>query len=95
MSVNVNIIIMESYLHVYHSKPLSYNIMIIAVLLAMTLVGGGGGSKSVVEMVERRSSRDTYVCTNATASTCHEDNKLTYLVDEDKCVNNEELMKGI
>ena len=49
----------------------------------------------VVETVERRSYGDIYMSTDATVLTCHEDDELTYLVDEDKCVTNGELMRGM
>ena len=52
------------------------------------------GDSAVVEVVERRSSRDTYSIMD-TYFTCQENNELTYLVDENTCVNNEDLMRGM
>lgn len=60
----------------------------------VTLVGGSSSMSEVVETVERRSSRDKYVSANG-ESICFDDNNLTYLIHEDECVNNEELMRGM
>ena len=51
-----------------------------------------GDSTIYVETVERRSSRDIYNTMNTTLACLYD---LTYLVVEDRCVNNEDLLRGM
>ena len=52
--------------------------------------------EEVVESVARRFSGDSYTLSNTTGQRiCHDDGNLTLLVDERRCIKNEELFNGI
>ena len=80
------VVIMENYWSI-----LSVRCIITVLVTIILLVGDSGSMSEVVEMVERRSSRDIYVSANKSIICL---DVRTYLVKEDECVNNEELMKG-
>ena len=67
--------------------------MMIAAIMASAIivVTVVSGDTTVVKKVERRSHRDFYSIENTTL-TC---NGLTYLVIENDCANNSELMRGM
>ena len=50
----------------------------------------------MVQSVNRQLSGDSYTAYNSPSkgSTCHDDNNLTLLVSERRCVKNEELFNG-
>ena len=53
------------------------------------------GDSNVPVLVNRRSKGDIYVNFNSTELlTCHHENNLTFLVDERRCVKNQELFNG-
>ena len=65
-------------------------VVMASAIFTVTLVSGD----STVENVVRRSSWDIYSTRNTTL-VCSEEGDFTYLVDENTCVNNEDLMTGI
>ena len=81
---------MAIYLFKSFSSISSTLVFVAALRFSLSLVSG---DSAVVEVVERRSSRDIY-STIDTTSVCQQNNQLTYLVDENTCVNNEDLMRG-
>ena len=58
---------------------------------AFTVITLVSSDSTVVKTVDRRFSRDVYTIMNTTF-TC---NGLTYLVTDNDCINNSELMRGM
>ena len=73
----------------------SKSVLLVALLYCVTVFASLIGDANVPVTVNRRLNGDIYTNFNSTdSSACHDDNNLTFLVNERKCVNNQELFKG-
>ena len=64
----------------------------LSVIMILTCTLEMAGSHETPEVVNRRDVGDTYQLSGSSTEVCNEGNNLTYLVSEQRCVRNQELL---